>query len=145
MLYKWSSQQSLLTGHFHFPFVVSRFWAMELWAHMDPGLVWGPTPGDSKCLGWRRFLGGITDLLTAGAFWKNKIRKKLAPSDITRAFQNQPHPTNSSAVQRAQMLRSNSARTDLGINTSSYLQKPQNKKLLPHHHPSPLFLIRLLF
>jgi len=100
---------SLLTRHFHFPSVVSRLWALDLWAHMDTRLVWGTTLGNSKCLRWRRFLGSVTDLLTARAFWKNKIKKKLAPPDITRAFQNQYHPTNSSAGQTAQILRRNSA------------------------------------
>lgn len=106
--------ESLLTRYFHFPFVVSRFWAMELWGHADPRLVWRPAPGDSKCLGWRRFLGGITDLLTARAFWKNKIREELAPTDSIRAFQNPSRPTNSSAVRRAQRFGSDSSRKACG-------------------------------
>ena len=113
--------ESLLTRHFHFPFVVSRLCALDLWAHMGTRLVWGTTLGNSKCLRWRRFLGSVTDLLTARAFWKNKIKKKLAPLDIIRAFQNQYHPTNSSAGQTAQMLRRNSATKEYKVNTYSYL------------------------
>lgn len=141
--------ESLLTRYFHFPFVVSRFWAMELWAHVDPGLVWGPAPGDSKCLGWRRFLGGITDLLTARAFWKNKIREELAPLDSIRAFQNRSQPTNSSTVQIGQRLGSNSSRKGCGgdIQTLILLAISENlktKSFLLITFPPP-FLIILLF
>ena len=31
--------ESLLTRHFHFPFVVSRLCALDLWAHMGTRLV----------------------------------------------------------------------------------------------------------
>lgn len=89
--------ESLLTRYFHhFPFVVSRFWAMELWAHMDSRLVWGPTSGDSKCLGWRRFLASVTNLLTAGAFWKKKQDQKGIST----------HPRTSSGHSRINLIQS---------------------------------------